>query len=199
MGRKNASQQLFNHPCDCFEAREQAPLFGEKDKVRMRRRGLVHRSNATLTLCGQCNTQHQATAKNYQRTKKVRRLERVNVTIANIDQKNRGQKRLEKNTCCHLEGCEEKICHREKSQMTRNPAANLFLSETVAATWLNKVIQKVNQGHKSTEQSKGKDWKRCLEVPEFLRASLSEPGGWIFELWPTCKRKKNRDSQGDRI
>ena len=35
--KKNASQQLFNHPFDCFEKREQAPLCSqwEKDKVRI--------------------------------------------------------------------------------------------------------------------------------------------------------------------
>lgn len=36
-GRKNASQQLFNHPFDCLAEREHAPLCSqrEKDKVRM--------------------------------------------------------------------------------------------------------------------------------------------------------------------
>lgn len=36
-GRKNASQQLFNHPFDCLAEKEQALLCSqkEKDKVRM--------------------------------------------------------------------------------------------------------------------------------------------------------------------
>lgn len=70
--KKNASQQLFNHPFDCFQEREQAPLcsqWGKKTRLEYaRRRRQVQPSNATMTLCGSCNTGHRATEQNYQRT-----------------------------------------------------------------------------------------------------------------------------------
>lgn len=81
---------------------------------------------------------------------KVRRLERIR-----LKDRCRGQRRLEKNTCCHLGGSDEKIHTEEKFPMGRNSAN--FLSVTGAATRLNRDSQKVNQGHQGTEQSEGKD------------------------------------------
>lgn len=62
--RKNASQQLFNHPFDCLAVREQAPLCSQGEKTRlecMRRGKQAQLSNATLTLCGQCRKPSNST------------------------------------------------------------------------------------------------------------------------------------------
>lgn len=94
----------------CFRA-----VRGKKTMLEcIRRRRQVQLSHATLTFYGQYDTWHQATPHNYQRTDKVTDLERANLHLTSTErQVNRGQRRLEKNTCCHLEDCEEKIHTRE--------------------------------------------------------------------------------------
>lgn len=180
MWGENASQQLFNHPFDCFVLSEQAPLCRQSKNTRLE----CTKSHV------QFNTEQWVRAQNQRYTStEVRSNERQ------LDRAGRGGG-LENKHLLPLWRAVKKMCTLENNPQQQETQLFSYLWQ-----WLHSdSTQKVNWGH-STEQRKGTESERgSTVVQKSLSFSATPRSRTVLNITAAPAIEKNdRDRAKGRI